>query len=40
MAVGPVGQIHISVSDVERSVSFYRDVLGIAHLFTVEGTPK
>jgi predicted enzyme related to lactoylglutathione lyase len=39
MAVGPVGQIHISVSDVERSVSFYRDVLGIPHLFTVAGQP-
>jgi len=39
MALGPVGQIHISVSDVERSVSFYRDVLGIPHLFTVPGQP-
>jgi catechol 2,3-dioxygenase-like lactoylglutathione lyase family enzyme len=24
-----VGQIHISVADVDRSVSFYRDVLGL-----------
>ena len=39
MALGPVGQIHISVTDVERSVSFYRDVLGIPHLFTVPGQP-
>jgi predicted enzyme related to lactoylglutathione lyase len=39
MAVGAVGQIHISVSDVERSVAFYRDVLGITHLFTVPGQP-
>jgi predicted enzyme related to lactoylglutathione lyase len=39
MALGPVGQIHISVSDVERSVEFYRDVLGIQHLFTVQGQP-
>jgi predicted enzyme related to lactoylglutathione lyase len=39
MAVGPLGQIHISVSDVERSVAFYRDVLGIPHLFTVDGRP-
>ena len=29
MALGPLGQIHISVTDVERSVSFYRDVLGM-----------
>ena len=39
MALGPVGQIHISVTDVERSVAFYRDVLGIQHLFTVPGQP-
>jgi len=39
MALGPVGQIHISVTDVERSVGFYRDVLGLAHLFTVSGQP-
>ena len=39
MALGTVGQIHISVTDLERSVSFYRDVLGIPHLFTVPGQP-
>ena len=39
MALGPIGQIHISVTDVERSVAFYRDVLGIPHLFTVPGQP-
>ncbi len=39
MALGPVGQIHISVTDVDRSVEFYRDVLGIPHLFTVAGQP-
>jgi predicted enzyme related to lactoylglutathione lyase len=39
MALGPVGQIHISVTDLERSVAFYRDVLGIPHLFTVPGQP-
>ncbi len=32
-------QIHISVSNVERSVAFYRDVLGLRHLFTVPGQP-
>lgn len=37
MAVGALGQVHISVSDVERSVEFYRDVLGVPHLFTVPG---
>src|SRR5450759_5316996 len=39
MVLGAVGQIHISVTDVERSVAFYRDVLGLGHLFTVSGQP-
>ncbi len=39
MALGPLGQIHISVTDVDRSVAFYRDVLGVPHLFTVPGQP-
>ena len=39
MALGALGQIHISVTDVERSVAFYRDVLGIRHEFTVPGQP-
>jgi len=39
MALGPLGQIHISVTDVERSVAFYRDVLGLLHQFTVPGQP-
>jgi predicted enzyme related to lactoylglutathione lyase len=34
-----VGQIHITVTDLERSVAFYRDVLGLEHLFTVPGQP-
>jgi predicted enzyme related to lactoylglutathione lyase len=39
MALGALGQVHVSVTDVERSVAFYRDVLGLAHLFTVPGQP-
>jgi predicted enzyme related to lactoylglutathione lyase len=39
MALGPLAQIHISVTDLEHSVAFYRDVLGIEHLFTVPGQP-
>jgi predicted enzyme related to lactoylglutathione lyase len=39
MALGPMAQIHISVTDLERSVAFYRDVLGLTHLFTVPGQP-
>ena len=38
-SLGAIGQIHISVTDVERSVAFYRDVLGLKHLFTVPGQP-
>ena len=37
--LGPIGQIHVSVTDVDRSVEFYRDVLGIPFLFRVEGQP-
>jgi predicted enzyme related to lactoylglutathione lyase len=34
-----IGQLHVSVSDLQRSVEFYRDVLGLRHLFNVEGQP-
>ncbi len=27
--LGPIGQIHVSVTDVDRAIAFYRDVLGI-----------
>jgi predicted enzyme related to lactoylglutathione lyase len=39
MALGPVSQIHISVTDVDRTVAFYRDVLGVQFLFQVPGQP-
>jgi predicted enzyme related to lactoylglutathione lyase len=39
MALGTLGQVHISVTDVDRAVAFYRDVLGLPHLFTVPGQP-
>ena len=39
MALGPVAQIHISVTDIDRAVAFYRDVLGIPFLFQVPGQP-
>jgi predicted enzyme related to lactoylglutathione lyase len=34
-----IGQLHVSVSDLDESVRFYRDVLGLTHLFTVPGRP-
>ena len=37
MAVGPLAQVHISVTDLDRSVAFYRDTLGIPLLFQVPG---
>ncbi|HEY7659526.1 MAG TPA: VOC family protein [Actinomycetota bacterium] len=37
--LGPIGQIHVSVTDVDRSVEFYRDVLGMRFLFRVPGQP-
>jgi catechol 2,3-dioxygenase-like lactoylglutathione lyase family enzyme len=39
MALTELGQIHISVTDLERSVVFYRDVLGLPHLLTSSGRP-
>ena len=32
-----VGQIHISVTDIDRAVAFYRDVLELPLLFEVPG---
>jgi predicted enzyme related to lactoylglutathione lyase len=37
--LGTIGQIHVSVTDVDRAVAFYRDVLGIPFLFRVPGQP-
>ena len=34
-AVDGIGQIHLSVTDLARSVTFYRDVLGLRFLFDV-----
>ena len=32
--LGPIGQISIRVKDTERATRFYRDQLGLHHLFT------
>ena len=39
MALGKLGQIHLTVTDLDRSVAFYRDVLGIPLMFVVPGQP-
>lgn len=33
-AIQAIGQIAINVHDTERATAFYRDVLGLKHLFT------
>lgn len=32
--LGPIGQIALPVADTERATAFYRDALGLRHLFT------
>lgn len=39
MALGALTQVHVSVTDIDRAVAFYRDVLGIPLLFQVPGQP-
>ena len=34
-----LGQIHVSVTDLDRAVTFYRDTLGVPFLFQVPGQP-
>lgn len=34
LQLGPIGQIAISVAEIERAVAFYRDQLRLPHLFT------
>ncbi|MDO8666895.1 MAG: VOC family protein [Gemmatimonadales bacterium] len=33
-AIGRIGQIALSVQDLDRATAFYRDTLGLKHLFT------
>src|SRR5215510_11186326 len=34
LALNEIGQIALTVNDLDRAVTFYRDVLGAQHLFT------
>lgn len=38
LADAPIGQIALRVHDIERAERFYRDTLGMRHLFTVPPT--
>ena len=35
--LGPIGQVHVGVADLERAIAFYRDTLGVRFLFQVPG---
>ena len=37
ISLSEIGQISVNVHDVDRAVAFYKDTLGIKHLFTVPG---
>lgn len=39
LAGSTIGQVHVSVTDIDRSVAFYRDVLGLPFLFRVPHMP-
>lgn len=32
--LGPIAQVSVTVRDIDRAVAFYRDTLGLPHLFT------
>lgn len=34
LSLGHIGQVAMTVTDIDRSVAFYRDVLRLPHLFT------
>ncbi|MBB5519312.1 VOC family protein [Amphiplicatus metriothermophilus] len=38
-AITGIGQIHVSVSDIDRAISFYRDILGLRFLFRPPSQP-
>lgn len=34
VGLGEIGQIALTISDLEKAVAFYRDILGLKHLFS------
>lgn len=36
-ALSKIGQLSVTAQDVERATAFYRDVLGLPHLFSASG---
>jgi len=37
ISLGQIGQISVNVHDLDRAVAFYKDTLGLKHLFAVPG---
>lgn len=37
ISLGQIGQIAVTVRDVDRATAFYRDTLGMRHLFSASG---
>jgi predicted enzyme related to lactoylglutathione lyase len=37
ISLGQIGQISVNAHDLERAVVFYKETLGLKHLFTVPG---
>jgi len=37
ISLGAIGQISVNVHDLDRAVAFYKDTLGMKHLFAVPG---
>lgn len=37
LSLNQIGQIHINVQDADRATAFYKNVLGMPHLFQVPG---
>jgi predicted enzyme related to lactoylglutathione lyase len=37
VSLGEISQISVNVHDLDRAVAFYKDTLGITHLFSVPG---
>ena len=37
ISLGQIGQISVNAHDVDRAVAFYKNTLGIKHLFSVPG---
>ena len=37
LQLGRLGQVSLPITDIDRSVAFYRDTLGLPHLYTYGG---